>query len=107
MATKVVVQTVAIKLVCPACNQILKNPKYLYLSCNHSYCEACLEKIWQQPEVTCLECGERMVFPVSGGAKRLPCSFFIIRLLDEPYSSEKGRPEMFRVQRSVGGRLSP
>jgi len=84
MAAKVeVVQTAAIKLVCPACNQILKNPKYLYLSCNHSYCEACLEKIWQQPDVTCLECGERMVFPVSSGAKRLPRNFFIICLLDE------------------------
>ena len=82
MAAKVVVQTAAIKLVCPACNQILKNPKYLYLSCNHSYCEACLEKMWQQPDVTCLECGERMAFPAFGPTS-LPHSFFIIRLLDE------------------------
>ena len=83
MAAKVVVQTAAIKLVCPACNQIPKKPKYLYLSCNHSYCESCLVKIWQQPDIACLECGERIVFPVTDGPKRLPVSFFISRLLDE------------------------
>jgi len=71
MAAKVVVQTAVIKVVCPACNQILKKPKYLFLSCNHSYCEACLEII-QQPDVTCLECGERIVFPIADGPKRLP-----------------------------------
>ncbi|XP_065888357.1 tripartite motif-containing protein 2-like isoform X2 [Dysidea avara] len=83
MAAKIVVQTATIKLVCPACNQIPKKPKYLYLSCNHSYCEACLEKIWQQPDIACLECGERAVFPITDGPKRLPDSFYISHLLDE------------------------
>ena len=77
MALKVVVQTAAIKLVYPACDQILKKPKYLYLSCNHSYCEACLVKIRQQADVTCLECGERIVFPIT---EILPDRFFVIHL---------------------------
>ena len=67
-------------LACPVCFQVFRNPKYL--SCYHSYCEGCLEKIQNQSRITCPECRKETAVPV-GGVKELPSNFFINRLVDE------------------------
>ena len=67
-------------LACPVCYQVFKNPKYL--SCYHSYCEQCLEKIQKQSRITCPECRKETEIP-AGGVKELPNNFFVNRLVDE------------------------
>jgi len=65
---------------CPVCYETYKKPKYL--SCHHSYCEGCLEKLQTGPNIICPECKETSAVP-SGRVMELPNSFFINRLLDE------------------------
>ena len=67
-------------LACPVCYQVFRNPKYL--SCYHSYCEECLEKMQKQSMITCPECRKETEVP-AGGVKELPSNFFINRLVDE------------------------
>ena len=67
-------------LACPVCFQVFRNPKFL--SCYHSYCEDCLEKMQKQSRITCPECRKETVIP-AGGVKELPNNFFINRLVDE------------------------
>ena len=67
-------------LTCPVCYQLFKNPKYL--SCYHSYCEGCLEKMQVQSKIICPECRKEAKVP-AGGVKELPNNFFINRLVDD------------------------
>ena len=67
-------------LTCPVCYQVFRNPKYL--SCYHSYCEECLEKVQNQSQVVCPECRKETTVP-TGGVQELPNNFFINRLVDE------------------------
>ena len=68
-------------LACPVCFQVFRNPKYL--SCYHSYCEECLEKMQNQSsKVICPECRKETEIPAEG-VKELPNNFFINRLVDE------------------------
>ena len=67
-------------LACPVCFQVFRNPKYL--SCYHSYCEGCLEKMQNQSRITCPECRKETTVP-AGGVKELPNNFFINRMVDE------------------------
>ena len=67
-------------LTCPVCYQVFRNPKYL--SCYHSYCEECLEKVQNQSQIVCPECRKETAIP-AGGVKELPNNFFINRLVDE------------------------
>ena len=38
------------QLTCPICHELYKKPKYL--TCYHSYCEECLEKLVVQSNIT-------------------------------------------------------
>ena len=68
-------------LSCPVCFQVYKNPKYL--SCYHSYCEECLEKLCTpESKIICPECRKEVTIP-EGGVKSLPNNFLINRLVDE------------------------
>ena len=59
---------------------ILKKPKYL--SCHHSYCEECIEKLSKESQIICPECRDTSTAP-PGGVKDLPNNFFINNLMDE------------------------
>ena len=79
-------KTATENLTCPVCHQVFKNPKYL--SCYHSYCEECLERMQNHSRsptiasyIICPECRKETVVPA--GAKELPNNFFINRLVDE------------------------
>ena len=65
-------------MVCPLCNELFKNPKHL--SCYHSYCEQCLEKMQKNSEITCLKCTYTTVVP-AGGVKGLPNNYFMDNLV--------------------------
>ena len=65
---------------CPVCYQLFRNPKYL--TCHHSYCEQCLEKMQVQSKIICPECRKETMVP-PGGMKDLDNNFFINRLVDE------------------------
>ena len=67
-------------LTCPVCYQVFRNPKYL--SCYHSYCQECLEKVQNKSQIVCPECRKETAVP-AGGVKELPNNFFINRLVDE------------------------
>jgi len=71
---------------CPFCHELYKKPKYL--SCYHSYCEECLEKLQEGSRITCQECRKISVVP-SGGVKDFPSNFFICRILEEMDLKEK------------------
>ena len=72
-------------LTCGACDQLLKNPKYL--PCCHSYCEGCLEKMQVQSNITCPNCRKEAKVP-AGGVKELPNNF-IDRLVDDLIRKKK------------------
>ena len=67
-------------LTCAVCHDMYKKPKYL--SCHHSYCEECIEKLSMESQIICPECRETSTTP-PGGVKDLPNSFFINNLMDE------------------------
>ena len=67
-------------LTCAVCYDMYKKPKYL--SCHHSYCEECIEKLSKESKIICPECRETSTAP-PGGAKDLPNNFFINNLMDE------------------------
>ncbi|KAL9958097.1 hypothetical protein ACROYT_G035066 [Oculina patagonica] len=50
------------------------------LSCQHSYCKNCLERLVTRDEITCPECRRRTEVP-SGDVKSLPSNFLINNLL--------------------------
>ena len=79
-------KTATENLTCPVCHQVFRNPKYL--SCYHSYCEECLERMQNHSRsptaasyIICPECRKETVVPA--GVKELPNNFFINRLVDE------------------------
>ncbi|XP_065907091.1 tripartite motif-containing protein 2-like [Dysidea avara] len=74
------VKEVQKNLTCPICYQLFKNPKYL--SCYHSYCEECLEKMLVQSKIICPECRKETNVP-DGGVKEFATNFFINRLVDD------------------------
>ena len=67
-------------LTCAVCYDMYKKPKYL--SCHHSYCEECIEKLSKESKIICPECRETSTAP-PGGVKDLPNNFFINNLMDE------------------------
>ena len=67
-------------LTCAVCHDMYKKPKYL--SCHHSYCEECIEKLSKESQIICPECRETSTTP-PGGVKDLPNNFFINNLMDE------------------------
>ena len=69
------------ELTCPVCLELFKKAKYL--SCHHSYCEGCLEKLLQEHfKIICPECNKETTVP-EGGVKNLPNNFHINRMVDE------------------------
>ena len=63
------------------CYHLYKNPKYL--SCHHSYCEECLEKLQQvESRIICPACRAQSAVP-AGGVKDLPANFLINSMMDK------------------------
>lgn len=68
-------------LKCPVCIQLFEKAKFL--SCHHSYCERCLEKIPRvQSKIACPECRKETIVP-EGGVKKLADNFWINRMVDD------------------------
>ena len=67
-------------LTCAVCHDVYKKPKYL--SCHHSFCEECVEKLSKESKIICPECRETSTAP-PGGVKDLPNNFLINNLIDE------------------------
>ena len=65
-------------LICPVCRQLFNNPKYL--SCHHSYCKECLEKMQVQSKFICTECRNETTVPAEG-VKDLPSNYFMDHLV--------------------------
>ena len=69
---------------CPVCQDILKDPRYL--PCLHSFCLNCLIN-WHrasggQVDLRCPKCQGRCRVPKSGDLKDLPTSFFLSGFID-------------------------
>ena len=62
------------------CYELYENPKYL--SCHHSYCEQCLEKMQVESKIMCPECRSESAVP-AGGVKDLPADFRIKSMMDK------------------------
>ena len=67
-------------MVCPSCNQLFKNPKYL--PCFHSYCEECLKKMQEYSKIICLKCKTEALVP-DGGVKDIPNNYFMDNLVSK------------------------
>ena len=67
-------------LTCAVCHDMYKKPKYL--SCHHSFCEECIEKLSKESKIICPECTETSITP-PGGLKDLPNNFLINNLMNE------------------------
>ena len=66
-------------LSCPVC---LEFKKAKCLSCHHSCCEGCLEKLQVHSKIICPECRTETTVP-EGGVKNLPNNFHINHIVDE------------------------
>ena len=73
-------------MVCPSCNELFKNPKYL--PCHHSYCEECLEKMQEHSKITCLKCANTTNVPI-GGVNDLSNNYFMDNLVNKLILSHK------------------
>ena len=68
------------RFTCKVCHQLYKNPKYL--SCYHSYCEGCLEKLQVESKISCPKCRKESAVP-AGGVKDLSADFRISSMMDK------------------------
>ena len=73
-------------MICPLCEQLFKNPKYL--PCYHSYCEECLEMMQEYSKIICLICRDETTVP-NGGVKDLPNNYFMDNLVKKLFLSHK------------------
>ena len=70
------------QLKCAVCLDIYTNPRTL--SCLHSYCEECLQRlaIYQQHSITCPNCRCNTIVPTPGGVTKFPSAFHLNGLKD-------------------------
>lgn len=78
---KILTDRDGLRIVCPACKQSFKEPKYLF--CHHFYCEKCLEKLQMDSRIICPECSEETIIP-KGGIKELPQNFLTCMISNLP-----------------------
>ena len=67
-------------LTCSVCLRLFENPKYL--SCYHSFCKGCLEKMQLQSVITCPVCRKETTVPITG-VQKLDDNFFVTSLVDD------------------------
>ena len=85
-------------LTCPVCCQLYKNPKYL--SCHHSFCEGCLEKLQVESKIICPVCRAESTVP-AGGVKDLPADFCINSMMDKLGLKRKEDDEVLKCNECV------
>ncbi|XP_068759536.1 tripartite motif-containing protein 2-like [Montipora capricornis] len=95
MASPAIYKKLAKHLECPICLEKFTEPKVL--SCQHSYCRKCLEKLARglrrdDYEVTCPECRKSTKVP-GGDINSLPSNFLINNLLSLHDDNEPGKTD--------------